>query len=455
MASPARQRGVALVVLLALVGIVFSALLISALSGSRAAIERDQQTARALQKARDALLAYAVSVNPGGGPNYRPGDFPCPDRLNNGSAGNSCSTSTSQRIGRLPWRALELDDLRDGSGERLWYVLSGNFDRTTGSPPCAAAGDSDCLNSETVGTITVRDAAGNIVNDGTSLATGVVAVLIAPGAPITRQGGLVQDRSCTGDANPANCQQTQVCSSPSTALCNPVNYLDVVGPPVLTIAGATANTEDNATFTDGSTADGLISGPISDSAGNIVVNDRLLVITQADLMQRLVPRIAREAMGCVTGYAGASAGRFPFAAPVSADYSTGLADQDGTRFGRLPVTLANSGAYPGVSAAWPVSCAVTQAWWANWRNLVFYGVAADFAPPNPATCGAGCLTVNPPSATDKRAVIMVAGPPLASQTGRGVGAPASQYLEDVNAAGADQFRQAPASPTFNDYVLYQ
>jgi type II secretory pathway pseudopilin PulG len=455
MRSAARQRGVALVVLLTLVGIVFAALLITTLSGSRAAIERDQQTARALQKGRDALLAYAVSVKADTAAK-RPGDFPCPDLNNDGSASTTCSAAF-ERIGRLPWRTLELDDLRDGSGERLWYVLSGNFDRSTVNQ-CPLAGGAGCLNSETIGTLTVRDPAGNILYNGTSLATGVVAVLIAPGPSITRQGGLVQDRSCTGDANPATCQQTKVCSSTSTPLCNPVNYLDVVGPPVLTIAGATANTEDNASFTDGSTADGLIAGPISDSGGNTVVNDRLLVITQADLMQRLVPRIAREAMSCLTTYAAVSAGRFPFAAPVAADYSTTLGDQDGTRFGRLPTALSNSAGYTGMSAAWPVSCAITQPWWANWRNLVFYGVAGDFAPsapPSPVGCGAACLTVNPPSAADKRAVVVVAGPPLAVQTTRGVGAPASQYLEDVNPAGADQFKQGPATTTFNDLVLYQ
>ena len=31
------------------------------------------------------------------------------------------------RVGRLPWRSLGIDQLRDGYGEPLWYVLSRGF----------------------------------------------------------------------------------------------------------------------------------------------------------------------------------------------------------------------------------------------------------------------------------------------------------------------------------------
>ena len=49
-------------------------------------------------------------------------------------------------IGRLPWKTFGLPDLRDGSGERLWYALSPNFrDNPSVSP----------LNSDTRGSITV------------------------------------------------------------------------------------------------------------------------------------------------------------------------------------------------------------------------------------------------------------------------------------------------------------
>ena len=54
-------------------------------------------------------------------------------------------------------------DLRDGSGERLWYALSPNFRDHASAPP---------LNSDTAGQLTVT---------GASTTTGVVAIIFAPG----------------------------------------------------------------------------------------------------------------------------------------------------------------------------------------------------------------------------------------------------------------------------------
>jgi hypothetical protein len=93
-------------------------------------------------------------------------------------------------------------------------------------------------------------------------------------------------------------------------------------------------------------------------------------------------------------------------------------------------------------------------WWGNWTNLVFYGLAAGYAPDQVVSgCGGGCLTVNAPSAADKKVVVIVARQAFVGQT-RGPGAVASNYLEDANAAGGTQFKQAPASATFNDSLLF-
>src|ERR1700675_860066 len=114
----ARQKGFALMLLLLLVGAGVGAALFSFLSSSRLGLERDQKTTAALAQAKDALIGRAASDN------NRPGSLPCPDTNNDGSAelfvGNNCPSY----IGRLPWRTLGLPDLRDSSGERLWYALS-------------------------------------------------------------------------------------------------------------------------------------------------------------------------------------------------------------------------------------------------------------------------------------------------------------------------------------------
>ena len=467
---PARlraQKGFALIVLLSLLGFILVGVLLTIARGSAGATERARRTSEALAKAKEALIAYAVAVQPDTSAK-RPGDLPCPDLNNDGQAELTCA-ATIQRIGRLPWKTLGLSDLRDGDGERLWYALSANFLRSTVNQ-CPTVGAPGCLNSETVGTITVHDPVGTVVNDGTDPVngtnppSGAVAVVFAPGPIITRLGGSTQDRSCAGDTNIPGCEQSSICSGPaytSTARCNPVNYLDIAGPPALSVPLATASTEDNADFADGTTNNGFIAGPIRDTSDNTVVNDALIVVRYPDLIPRLEQRVAREALKCLRDYANANGGHYPWAAPVSADYTAPLADQDSTYSGRIPQTLSVTATY-ALSAAWVAPCpadmvALQNRWWANWSNLVFYAIATPYAPNNPIpTCGT-CLSVDPPSpSANKPVVVLVAGRPIGPQA-RGVGALESAYLEDANATGSmtSIFKQAVATTTFDDVAIFQ
>lgn len=82
-----------------------------------------QTTSSNLHEAKVALIARAINdLN-------RPGSLPCPDIDGNGFAesapfnGGQCPSY----IGLLPWRTLDLPDIRDTSGERFWYVLSPTF----------------------------------------------------------------------------------------------------------------------------------------------------------------------------------------------------------------------------------------------------------------------------------------------------------------------------------------
>ena len=138
-------------------------ILVSSFSKATLQIERDKKTAEALAQAKEALIGYAINVQfPNSNSCYntfthinncpRPGELPCPDTNNDGSA-DSCSNQ-SDRLGRLPWKTLGLPDLRDGSGERLWYAVSNNF-KNNPRGNCYTAGSSGCLNSDTMGTISV------------------------------------------------------------------------------------------------------------------------------------------------------------------------------------------------------------------------------------------------------------------------------------------------------------
>jgi len=454
--SGARQAGAALMVVLFVLAAALSTWLLGRVQRNDA-LARDAMSATALALAHEALIAYASSVAPDTAAK-RPGDLPCPDLNNDGSAELTCITA-DKRIGRLPWRTLDLPDLRDGSNERLWYALSGNFDRTTGNQ-CPIPGETNCLNSDTPGTLTVRDTSGATIHDGADGASGAVAVIIAPGAPLQRIGEtVVQPRDCSADPDPPTCQASAKCGATSTALCDPVNYLDRVAAPVLAIASAPGGVEDNATFADGDSGNGFVQGPIRDPGGAIRLNDRLRVVRSSDLTVALERRVARHALRCLVDYAAASSERMPWATPTTSSYVGLAADEDGMRFGRLPQELSATSVYPGMLGSWTPGCPASMSapehlWWANWKDQVFFAIASGYAPDSAAACG-GCLAVDPPSALlDKRAAVLVAGKALPGQL-RGVGADTHAYLEAGNADGDDVFTAAPPTSTFNDITTFE
>jgi len=440
-----------------------------------------------LAQAKAALIGYAVGMSDTDlSAGYRPGDLPCPDLNDDGSPDTPCNTQAS-RIGRLPWKHLGLKDLRDGDGERLWYAVSINFkkdDRTT----CASPGAAGCLNSDARGTITIRNTSGTVINTGSNpdayTPSGAVAVIFAPGAVLQRQDtGTLQDRSCTG----GSCTAAGVCiSSPvtNTPKCNPINYLDVL-----------SGTEDNSAFTDSSATEGFIHGVIRDAGSNVIVNDRLLAITYNDIMLPMQRRVAQEVLNCLTLYAATAQnnGRYPWAVPVG-NYPS-FADANNTRFGRLPDTfsatfLGLGGAISTLvcqtlgltalcmSSSWPTACGITQGtWWTNWKDMVFYGVADAYKPadpvssllgvPAPGGCGT-CLTVDPPSATgNKKVVVVVAGKRLSSANyATGGGQPRTTdpnkrdptyYLEGTNdnTATSNTYEVQTISNSFSDFLLYK
>lgn len=452
-------------------------------------VEREKSTTVALSTAKAALIGYALSVNLSN--NERPGDLPCPDMNDSGQSntacGNAAGTSGQElRLGRLPWRTLGLPDLRDGNGERLWYAVSNNFkfnNRTT----CTAAGQPGCLNSDSFGTITIRDLNGNIVHDGTNpdpfSPSGVIAVILSPGPPLRRYDGHPQIRDCSG----GSCLATGVCNSTpttSTAKCNPINYLDV------------NQIDDNSNFVDATDTNGFIFGPIKNTNGDIIINDRMVVITYQDLMPLLERKVAKEALNCLVSYSQIpqNNGRFPWASSMSdSATSSDYADSTNTRFGRIPdQPLLNTASLPSswpspwdfvcsflpsfctpalmqsmaMTSYWPSDCSLAQGnWWHNWKQHVFYGVASSYQPlywpaSNLPSCGS-CLTVNPPGpSADKRIAVLVSGKklaPISSGQPRLTAANksnATNYLEGANSDGiADAFTQSPASASFNDVTL--
>jgi type II secretory pathway pseudopilin PulG len=273
----AKQKGVALIIFVFITALVLTAYMLKLHTSSKLKVEQDKKTQQALTAAKQALLAYATEeitadrrappllrcdIVDGKVPKncscenncIRPGDLPCPDLNNDGEAETACSSAAS-RLGRLPWKTLGVGDIRDGAGERLWYAVSNRYKNNPRLLP---------LNSETIGTVSLRNATGAVINNG--LATsGLVAVIVSPGQPLTRSDGLVQSRSVANQNNS-------------------MHYLDV------------AFGEDNADFDD-VTTNGFILGPVKVMQNNQMVtlsNDIVLPITRDEINAVMEPRVLIE-----------------------------------------------------------------------------------------------------------------------------------------------------------------
>ena len=165
---PSRQHGAALlafVLILTLGGVFFLVQSLNKASTTYAA-DKDKETQQSLRDAKAALLGYIAREAADTSISNPPGQFPCPEDASKiatsleGTAQTSC-TSSSPTIGRLPWYSIKAGDLRDGWGEKLWYVLSPGF---RVSP----------INSTIAGQLSL---------DGKA----VVALIISPGTAINAQ----------------------------------------------------------------------------------------------------------------------------------------------------------------------------------------------------------------------------------------------------------------------------
>ncbi len=506
MARPTRERGAALAALAAILAIALVAALTTALARSAAGPRRAAVSDQALATAREALIAHAASrpLDEIVGPGY----LPCPDLDDDGWAESTCGSMTGetgqwQRLGRLPWKTLGLPDLRDAFGERLWYAVSSKHKgllNCTVSPACLDMGPESAL-----GTITIRDATGTVIHDGTSASPyepgkgGAVAVIIAPGPPLARWSGndapgSAQVRTCEGGrCNPAGRCLTE--PPTLTPKCNPANYLD-------RSPGPAFSDEDNARFVDRNDAagrpanrDGFIRGPVTGYDGTTWVNDRLAVVSYSDLMPRVMRRVAEEVASCLRGYSARpeNNGRLPWAAPLCRSRDTEPAlrwsEASGVLFGRIPDTpflAASRDSGTTMLPHWAPGCRIADAngdtagisrytWWSAWKRHVFYSVAPANRPATsaPAACDTlSCLFVTNEAGiaapAGHRYAVLVAGPPLLFDSGRqSRGAPAdtdaSEWLEGANAdlrrlnanpaapeCAADlSYPPGPGSPSFN------
>jgi hypothetical protein len=406
----------ALLLLVIAIALAVSTYYFSSISVVEIQVDNIEKTRKILKRAKQALIAYAVNYNKTSPTIRGPGYLLCPDTDNDGVGETSCNGPST--VGRLPWKTLNIGDLRDSSNERLWYAVSENFDFT--ASPSTGALPRKIINTATRGNITVRDNNNNIIYDGTTI-DGVVAVIISPGAALTRDDGTVQDRSAVNAA---------------------INYLDI----------DTSSNEDNINFDQGALGgtndNGFIQGDIFDESDNIIVNDIIEVITYSDIMEQVHRRVSQEISNLIEHYF-SSCGAYPEASafdPTKALFdSAGSAPPAGSelRKGHLPLDSAlpiNWGGGCTPFSGPPATAPVPAAWLAaeEWHKVTYYEFAytnPEFPSPLLPPLSAGtvctpsldCLDVN--GVTDINALIMFSGRDL---TGSRPSAVMSDYFEVEN-----------------------
>jgi hypothetical protein len=268
------QRGFAIMVLLALLAVGILYAVISLLDPDQYKAGRAGGTGDALAQAKAALIGYAATYRDN--PDHSTevfGYLPCPDTADksgiqvpgDGEAAATCSNAGETVVGLLPYKTLGLPELRDSSGNCLWYAVSGSHKNNPKTAP---------LNWDTQGLIKIQDVNGNVLDnpdDPIHPNGGAVAVIFAAGPPLPGQS------RTSNAAQPCNVDLTAHAKNEYR------NYLD----------GIPNSPNPNTAYTFPIAATVTVPTVIVQGTPDIVGavnNDRLVGITSKEIFDEVVRR---------------------------------------------------------------------------------------------------------------------------------------------------------------------
>lgn len=290
----AKQTGATLILMAFIIALVATAYLLKAYDPAQLRLKQDKKTYLALNEAKQALIAYAVSNQ------LHPGQLPFPDRNSDATGydgksdcGGSPVANLTLLIGQLPIYGqtapcsetigLGINSV-DATGNRLWYAVSPHLIRShiLSSDPII---NSSILNNQW---LKVLDRNGVLISDR------VAAVIIAPGNPIGTQS--------------------------RTALAPASEFLDTfkIGSKTYSNADYTKLDED---FILGEDSRNVSKDDLTFDKP-YYFNDRLVYITIDELMAALEKRVGEVVKANLKAYATANAGNYPFAAVLGGVGST-------------------------------------------------------------------------------------------------------------------------------------
>ena len=404
--SKAQQSGAGLLIMLLIVVGVAVALFAGRPVSYQGQLNLNKTTNAALVTAKQALLGYAVSDS------NRPGELPCPDFNNDGVItatganrdynGSQCRTGANAP-GWLPWERLRLPDLRDGNGDRLWYVVSDDFH----------AGSTVSINPDTSGQL-ILDA---------NAADPVVAIIFSAGAPLNGQ----TNRPGYAAGNPGN----------ATIHIN--NFLE------------RENSDSDTDFVTNDPLDPDLDGDITPEDGVVDINDRLITIRKSELMLLLEKRVAREIQTDLANYKLAN-GYFPYAATTG---DTTNACAPGNYRGFLPLDAGTCG-QPLLTLG------LTWIQGNDWDDHVYYTLATDCSAADSTGCDSTGRGITLDGADGIDTLLSTTGPVI-TQAPFPESKPAAQtrpsaiindYLDTLeNSNGDDTYVNSVSSDNYNDQIF--
>ena len=341
------QRGAVLLAALTLTLLSGAGVLLARFDGTAAVRAREAAvTARALADARGALIGWSIGAGLArSGEAHAPGVLPFPDRNTdaNGYDGEAdCVTSgltDRHLIGRLAWageaspcpsRPLGVE-IRDGSGEVLWYAVSRNLVNHRGggaSDPPINPGLLDA--APAYPWLRLIDANGNVLTAGNGEPLEIAAVVIAPGPPLPGQArtGFVPGPAHYLDSVTVN---EVIYDNADSDGCRD------------SVTGANAHTD-----CPGRTGEEFILYPDSRDTGTETdsFNDRIAYITAQELLRAAEARALGEIAVVLERYRSRH-GAYPWMAPYTTDpgadptstmlYHANADGAGGARRGMLPI----------------------------------------------------------------------------------------------------------------------
>jgi hypothetical protein len=411
--SPGRQKGLVLLGIVIFFVLAVIAYFLSGMSVVEIRQYQVERTAKSLQQAKQALIAYAVTYGDIDGdadllPDF-PGAYgflPCPD-YNAGLAegledNGNCGVSGLPKLGYFPWKTLDLPVLKDAGGACLLYAVTGEYKNDENLPSTKT----QMLNEDTNGMFQIIDDTGAVVR-GVNPEDRVVAVILAPGKALPGQDRDFTLGSFCGDD-----------------YANFNAYLEDGGGADNSDVTTVLGTLDQFIHATAASTDDANPNPHNDLFVTITRDEIWsAIVSRTDFVQKMTDLTEALAM-CLSDYAAANTlDRLPWpVTTVMADYRDTANYNDNASSapgyaGRFPFTIDDSNAaIPGANIssalfseagcnAVNVTSGATvdlqtigaeyRVLWENWKDHFFYVVSRDYAPDNVAAACGTCITVGP------------------------------------------------------------